>query len=223
MKELQILDPIQDPYESYLENQTLSDPARRVIGRVLVPRQIPRPHERDRHRVAENHLNRGRSHRRQIERAQLPLQRQMHVQVTHSPQQIVLGRGHRDQVRPFRLGAGSQLEQLLRVSGLAEEDNGVGRTAAENADVAVQGVDRGEEGGANAEGDEGLGDLLGDEARLADAGEEDGALDFEKGLGEYEGLVEIKVMEEEVEILLLGFEEVHELGSVYLFEMTMGV
>ena len=87
----------------------------------------------------------------------------------------------------------------------------------------MEGVDRGEEGGANAERDEGLGDLLGDEARLADAGEENGALGIKKGLSEFEGLVGIKIVKEEVEILLLGFEEVHEMGSVHLFEFRIGV
>lgn len=45
----------------------------------------------------------------------------------------------------------------------------------QDADVAVEGVEGREKGGADGEGDEGLGDLLGDEAGLADAGEEDGA------------------------------------------------
>lgn len=147
----------------------------------------------------------------------------MHVQITHGLQQILLGRGHRDQERPFGLGARNQSEQLIGVAGLAEEDNRVGRAAAENADVPMQSVDGGEEGGANAKGDQGLGDLLGDEARLADPGEKNGALGFEKGLGEFEGLVEIEVMEEVVEILLLGLEEAHELGSVYLFARRMNV
>ncbi|KAL0009801.1 hypothetical protein SO802_004909 [Lithocarpus litseifolius] len=51
-------------------------------------------------------------------------------------------------------------EEISRsgAAGLAEEDDDVG--GGENADVAVEGVDGGEEGGADAEGDEGLGDLL---------------------------------------------------------------
>lgn len=55
----------------------------------------------------------------------------------------------------------------------------------ENADVAMEGIHRGQKRRSNAEGDEGLGDLAGDEARFSDAGEEDcgGGME-EEGAGE---------------------------------------
>lgn len=55
-----------------------------------------------------------------------------------------------------------------------------------------------------------MGDLISDEARLADAGEENGATRIKEGLGEGEGLGEVEVLEEEIEMALLGFEEIEE-------------
>lgn len=86
----------------------------------------------------------------------------------------------------------------------------------QDANVAVEGVERREKGGADGERDEGLGDLLGDEAGLADAGEEDGAGGVQEGLGEGQGLGEVEVLEEVVEVVLLGFEEGEEVGWVDL-------
>lgn len=74
----------------------------------------------------------------------------------------------------------------------------------------MEGVDGGEECGADAERDEGLGDLVGDEAGLADAGEEDGAGGGEEGARESKGLGEGEILEEVVQVALLGFEEVQE-------------
>ena len=106
----------------------------------------------------------------------------MHVHVTNGSERIALNRGEGDQVRAFSANARDEAEELVGIAGLAEEDDDVG--GGENADVAVEGVDGGEEGGADAEGDEGLGDLVGDEAGLADAGEEDGAGGREEGASE---------------------------------------
>lgn len=59
-----------------------------------------------------------------------------------------------------------------------------------------------------------MGDLLGDESRLSDAGEEDGTVAIEEGLGECKSLGKVEVLEEEVEVLLLGLEEVEEVSWV---------
>ena len=153
-----------------------------MIRSVLFLGQVPRRHERNSDGITENHLDRRGSDRSEIEGAQFSLQRQMHVHVTNGSERIALNRGEGDQVRAFSANARDEAEELVGVAGLAEEDDDVG--GGENADVAVEGVDGGEEGGADAEGDEGLGDLVGDEAGLADAGEEDGAGGGEEGASE---------------------------------------
>lgn len=152
-----------------------------MVRRVLLLRQLPRRHHRHRHRIPKNHLYRRRRHWREIERAELPLQRQMDIHITDSGEQALLRRRDGDEISALGPRAGDEAEELVGVAGLAEEDEEVG--GREDADVAVEGVDGGEEGGANAKGDEGLGDLLGDESGLADAGEEDGAGGVEEGLG----------------------------------------
>lgn len=198
-----------------LENESLADPPGGVIGGVSLLTQIPGAHQGDGDGIPENHLDRGRGDGGEVERAQLPLQRQIHVHVATALQQVLLGGRDGDQERAFRAGAGHQPQELLGVARFAEEDEDV--AVGEDADVAVEGVDGGQEAGADAEGDEGLGDLVGDEAGLADAGEEDGAAGAgfeEEGLGEAEGLGEVEVVEEEVEVALLGLEEAEEGGLV---------
>lgn len=177
-----------------------------MICGVLLLGEVPGAHERDGDGVAEDHLNGGGGHRSQIEGAELPLQRQMHLHVADGGQGIPLDGCDGDEEGALGLGARDEAEELFGVAGLAEEDEDV--AGGENADVAVEGVDGGEEAGADAEGDEGLGDLVGHEAGLADAGEEDGAGGLEEGAGECEGLGEVQVLEEEVEVALLGFEQV---------------
>lgn len=106
----------------------------------------------------------------------------MHIHIANPSEGIALNRGHRDEKSPLGLGAGDESQKLLGVPRLAEENQYV--SLGENANVAMEGVDRREEAGGDGEGDEGLGDLPGDEARLADAGEEDGAGAIEEDLGE---------------------------------------
>lgn len=197
---------------SHLEDEAFADPAGGVIAGVLLLGQIPGLHERDRDGVAENHLNGGGGDRSQIEGAELPLEGQVHVHVANGGEGIAVDGGDRDQISPLGLGAGDEPEELVGVAGLAKEDEDIAR--GENANVAVEGVDGGEEGGGDGEGDESLGDLAGDEAGLADAGEEDGAAGVEEGAGEGKGLGEVEVAEEEVEVVLLGLEEVEECGLV---------
>ena len=78
------------------------------------------------------------------------------------------------------LGVRDELDELLRGTGLTEEDEKV--VLAHNADVTVKGIGGVEEHGLGPRGDESHGNLLGDEAGLADAAEEDGALAVEDSL-----------------------------------------
>ncbi|KAJ1399765.1 hypothetical protein SESBI_30068 [Sesbania bispinosa] len=66
------------------------------------------------------------------------------------------------------------------VCALAEKEEDIAIT--EDSNVTVESVEGGGEGRANAEGDECLGDLVSDEVRFADGGEDDGAGDVEEGL-----------------------------------------
>ena len=172
-----------------------------MVGRVLVPGQIPRHHERDRHRVPKHHLDCRRRDRRQIKRAQLPLQRQMHVHITRGGKRVALHRGHRHEVDALGPRAWHEAEELFGGARLAEQNEDV--AGGEGANVSVERVDGGEEGGADAEGDERLGDLVSDEAGLSNAGEENGTGGREKGARECQGLGEREILEEEVEVALL--------------------
>ena len=136
----------------------------------------------------------------------------MHVHIADGSERISLDGGEGDKVGALGAHARYEAEELFGVAGLAEQNDDVAR--GENANVAVEGIDRGEERRANAEGDEGLRDLVGDEAGFADAGEEDGSGGGEEGVSEGQGLWEGEVLEEEVEVALLGFEEVEEVSFV---------
>lgn len=71
-------------------------------------------------------------------------------------------------------------------------------------------VHRRQEGGADAERDERLRDLVRNEAGLADAGEEDGAGGVKEGAREGQGLRVVDVVEEEVEVALLRLEQLRQ-------------
>jgi hypothetical protein len=113
------------------------------------------------------------------------------------------------EISPFGPAARNEAKDLFGRSALAEEDDHV--SGPDNADVAVEGIGGVEEGGFGARGDQGLGDLLGDEAALPDTGEEDGAPAMEAELGEGVHLGVVEVGEEEVEEFLLFAEEELEL------------
>ena len=70
----------------------------------------------------------------------------------------------------------------IKEDQLAKEDQHI--TLGENANITMEGIGRGEETRVDAEGDKGLRDLVGNEARLADAKEENGAGGVEEGGGE---------------------------------------
>lgn len=153
-----------------------------MVRSVLVAAEILGDHQRNRHGVSEHHLDSGGGDGGQIEGAQFSLERQMHVEIANGHQGIGANRGDADEKHALSLGAGDEAHELVGVAALAEHDEQI--PGGENADVAVERVERGEEGGLDAERDERLGDLLGDEAGLADAGEENGALSIEEGVGE---------------------------------------
>lgn len=182
-----------------------------MIGGVLLLTQISGTHKRNSHPIHKNHLDGGVGDGRQIKGAQFSLQRQMHIHIAHSRQRIPLDGSEGDQIGPFGPRTGYQPDELVGGTRLAEEDEEI--AMGEDADVAMEGVDGEQKRGSNSEGDEGLGDLVGDKTGLADAGEEDGAGGMEEGAVEGQGLGMINVVEEEVEVVLLGFEEV-EKGSL---------
>ncbi|KAF7135991.1 hypothetical protein RHSIM_Rhsim08G0010300 [Rhododendron simsii] len=159
------------------------DPPGRVIRGVLLPRQI----HGDCHCVPKHYQDHGRHHRCQVKWAQLLFQQQIHIQITHRHQLIRLAQHHTYQVGPFSLRTWHQPQQLLargigafwlikartlqRIRGngvgceggfipvfVGGEDGGLG--------MMVEGVEGGDEGGADARGDEGLGDLVGNKVEL---------------------------------------------------------
>jgi hypothetical protein len=98
-----------------------------VIGGVLIPGQVSRGHESDCHGVAEHHLCRRGSDRREIEGAQFPLERQMHVHIADGSESIVLDGGKGDEVHALGAYARNEAEKLFGVAGLAEQNDDVAR------------------------------------------------------------------------------------------------
>lgn len=147
--------------------------------------------------VAEDHLNGRGGDGGEAEGAELPLKRQMHVHVAEGREGVGLDGGDGEEGGGLGAGAGDEAEELVGGSGFGDEDEEV--AGEEGADVAVEGVDGGEVGGAGeAEGGEGLGELVGHEPGLADAGEEDGGGGGEEALGERLRLGQIQIVEEMV-------------------------
>ena len=114
-----------------------------MIGGVLIPRQVSRGHQRNGHGVAENHLDRRGSDRREIEGAQFPLERQMHVHIADNSESIALDGGKGDEVHTFGAYSRNEAEKLFSVVALTEQNDNI--TRGENANVAVEHVKRGEE------------------------------------------------------------------------------
>ena len=115
----------------------------RVIGEVLIPGQVSRSHENNCHSVAENHLCRRESDHREIEGAQFPLERQMHVHIADNSESIALDGGKGDEVHTFGAYSRNKAEKLFSVVTLTEQNDNI--TRGENANVAVEHVKRGEE------------------------------------------------------------------------------
>ncbi|KAK8640233.1 hypothetical protein V6N13_007992 [Hibiscus sabdariffa] len=90
--------------------------------------------------------------------------------------------GNQNEINPLGSSTGDEMQEFFGGAGFREEDEDVGR--GECANVAVEGIERGEEGGADAERNQGLGDLIGDEPRFFDAREENGAAGMKEGFGE---------------------------------------
>lgn len=126
---------------SHLEDQALPYPTGGVVRRILFLAQTPRPHKCDRNSIPKNHLDSRRRHRSKIERAQLTLQRQMHIQISDTHQTVGLHRRHGYQVNPLGLRAGHELQQFLGIPTLTEHNEQI--LGRQNADVAVKRVDRG--------------------------------------------------------------------------------
>ncbi len=114
-----------------------------MIGGVLIPGQVSRGHESDCHDVAEHHLCCRGSDRREIEGAQFPLKRQMHVHIVDSSESIALDGGKGDEVHVLGAYARNEAEKLFSVVGLAEQNGGGVR--AKNANVPMECVESGEE------------------------------------------------------------------------------
>lgn len=152
----------------------------------------------------------------------------MHIHVANSGERIPRHGRERNQKRAFSPNAWDKAEELLGGAGLAEENEDI--SGGKGANVAMEGIERGEKRGADAERDEGLRNLVGDEGGFANASEEDGAGGGgEESAGEIKGLGEIEVLEEVVEMVLLGSEELEEviagdLGSAIVesFEVIGG-
>mmetsp|Transcript_12668 Transcript_12668/g.31978 ORF Transcript_12668/g.31978 Transcript_12668/m.31978 type:complete len:243 (+) Transcript_12668:220-948(+) len=120
------------------QDEALADAARGVVHRVLVLRQVVRLHERDGHGVAEEHLDGGGGDGRQVEGAQLALQRQVDRHVGSGLQLVTLHGGHADQGGALGARVGHKAQQLLGASRLGEHHQQV--AGADDANIAVQSV-----------------------------------------------------------------------------------
>ncbi|MED6167077.1 hypothetical protein PIB30_115631, partial [Stylosanthes scabra] len=103
----------------HLEDKALADLAGGVVPGVLLLAEVPCSHERDRDGVAEHHLDRGRSDRREVKGTELSLQWQMHIHVTHGLKRAPFHGRDGNEAGAFRPGAGDEAEELVGGAGLA--------------------------------------------------------------------------------------------------------
>lgn len=136
-----------------------------MVEGVLLTGEVLGLHERDCNGVAEEHLDGSGSDRREVERAQLALQRQAHMHVAHLSEAGGLEGGDAHEIRALGSSAGDELVELLRRARLAEQHQHV--VGTHKADVAVQRIGGRQEHRLRARGDERLRALLGHEPALA--------------------------------------------------------
>mmetsp|Transcript_34916 Transcript_34916/g.99004 ORF Transcript_34916/g.99004 Transcript_34916/m.99004 type:complete len:246 (-) Transcript_34916:65-802(-) len=185
------------------QHQPFADSSCRVIHGVLVLGEITGQHERDSDRVAKEHLNCCGCHWRQVEGAELALQRQVDGHVARLLELVPLHGGDADELAALGACVGHQTQQLLGASRLGEEHQQI--ILPDDPDVAVQGIRWRKEDGLGAGRHKRLRDLLGDEARLADAREDDDAGAAQALLAEALQRLVLEVLEEVVhEAVLLG-------------------
>jgi hypothetical protein len=193
----------------YLEDEGFADPSGRVIGGVLVLGEASRLHDGGDNGVTEHHLYGGGGDGGEAEGAHLPLQRQVHVEVAGGSERAVgAGRGGCEGYEVGALGAraGREREQLVGRAGLGEQYEDV--PGEQRADVAVERVDGGEEPGPReTQRRQRLRDLVGHDARLADAREEDGPRRVDELLRERRRLRHVEAVEEVVQVPALRAEE----------------
>jgi hypothetical protein len=91
----------------------------------------------------------------------------MHVHITRGGKYVALYGGHRHEIRSLGPRARHEAEELFGGARLAEQNEDV--AGGEGADVSVERVNGGKEGGVDTEGDERLGDLVRNEAELFNA------------------------------------------------------
>ena len=149
----------------HLQEEALPDAARRVVLGVRVPGEALLLHHGDRDGVPEEQLDGRRGHRRQVEGAELALQREHDGAVAGPGELRARQAGHAHEPRAAGLGEGHEPEELLRGPALGEEHEDV--VLADDPDVPVQRVHGVQEDGLGARGHQRHGDLLGDEAALA--------------------------------------------------------
>ena len=180
-----------------------------MVGGVLVPGEPARLHDGGDDGVPEHHLDGGGGDGREAEGADLPLQRQVHIEVAGGGERAVgprRRRGERDEVGALGARAGREREQLVGGAGLGEQHEDVPRE--ERADVAVERVDGGQEAcPREAQRRQRLRDLPRHDAGLADAREEDGPGRVEQRLRERRRLRHVEAVEEVVQVPALRGEE----------------
>mmetsp|Transcript_12664 Transcript_12664/g.31966 ORF Transcript_12664/g.31966 Transcript_12664/m.31966 type:complete len:243 (+) Transcript_12664:220-948(+) len=120
------------------QHEALADAARGVVHRILVLGEVARQHEGDGHGVTKEHLDGGGGDGRQVEGAQLALQRQVDRHVGSGLQLVTLHGGHADQGGALGARVGHKAQQLLGASRLGEHHQQV--AGADDANIAVQSV-----------------------------------------------------------------------------------
>ena len=155
----------------------------RVIGEVLIPGQVSRSHENNCHSVAENHLCRCESDRREIEGAQFPLERQMHVHIADSSESIAL------EVRETRYTPLVRTQGMRRRSSsvLSHLLNKMTTSRGERMPMLSWSTSRGERKDERMPREMRVWDLVGDKARFSDTKEENGSGGGEEGASEEDG------------------------------------
>ena len=157
------------------------------LGEVLHP-ESPGVHHRHRQGVAHDQRGGGAGGRGQVEGAGLLGHVAVQDHVRMGRQGRLLGTGEGDDLDPKSLQGRQQVDQFLRLPGIAEGEHHV--AVVEDPEVPVQGIHGVENDGRGAGAAERRGDLPSDGPRFPDPGDDEFSASAEGGDDDFHGPVE---------------------------------
>ncbi|KAF2292711.1 hypothetical protein GH714_027210 [Hevea brasiliensis] len=131
----------------------------------------------------------------------------MHIHITNGSKCITFHGRDRHKESTLSLSARHKAQQLLSITRFAEKHENI--TGGEDTNITVEGIER-ERNPAGMPREIKVWEILLATKPDLPTPEKNSAGGIEEGLGEGKGLGEIKVLEEVIKVVLLGFEEIEE-------------